>query len=422
MRKLHFDPVVKLSADGRPSLRWVLHESVFQCWTHMARRMFPHVSSLIIPMQFFTRHHEHAFLEAVAQPGDVTSLTLKLVSTSTARISLPPDMRKLLVVLAPRLRVMDVHSLGRSSDNRDPPVPWIEDLIEHATELHDIDCKISLPFSLVGRAIQTGYLRSLTLVCPVYGTPSGAAEITWPAQALGNLNLLSVADDTPSAWLAQALVARCGTALRCCTIKLCARDAYAFADAVTLVCAVSRLPGIHTLEIDIAKDSRTKPKTDQTMVIFKALCQLSCLGTLHLSLGFGHTLSVACSQTLLKACVFLTFFTTAYRGAEDETRAITTLPEFLSMLQSRPVCLRLPVHVRITEFPDEATRTTFGTHAYSAYLVYEPISDAKEREFQEVIGALLPRVSQMIACRDSMPVRCHIKTEEGIWIEGLYEL
>jgi hypothetical protein len=231
-----------------------------------------------------------------------------------------------------------------------------------------------------------------------------------------------VADDTPSAWLAQALVAQCGTALRCCTVKLCARDAYVFADVVTLVCVVSRLPEIDTLEIDFAKNSRTEPETEQTMAIFKALCNLSYLGTLRLSLGFGHTFNVACLQTLVKACVFLSFFTTAYRQSEDDTRAITTLSEFLSMLQYRPMCLYLPIHVRITEFPDEATRTTFGTHAYSAYLVYEPISDAKEREFQEVIGALLPRVSQMIACRDSMPMRCHIKTQEGIWIEGLYGL
>jgi hypothetical protein len=123
MRELHFDYIMELSADGRPNVWRVLHKSVFRCWTRMARQMFPRVSSLIVPMHFFTRHHEHAFLEAVAQPGDVTSLTLELAGASTARVSLSPDIRKLLVALALRLRVMDVLSLGRRSDNRDPPVP-----------------------------------------------------------------------------------------------------------------------------------------------------------------------------------------------------------------------------------------------------------------------------------------------------------
>jgi hypothetical protein len=248
-RELNFDHVAETSLVGGPDIWRVLHESVFQCWIPMARRMFPHVSSLIIPVHFFsdTRHHEHTFLAVVAQPGDVTSLALELADAFMTRGSLPPDMRKLLIALAPRLRLVDVYSMSTISNL--PPVPWIEELIEHMTKLQEINYEIPLPFSLVGRAIQTGRLQVLTLELPVYDIPSGPAEIAWPKQALANLTILSVADDTPSAWLAHALVARCGIALRCCTIMLCARDAYVFADVVTLVCAISRLPGIHTLEM-----------------------------------------------------------------------------------------------------------------------------------------------------------------------------
>jgi hypothetical protein len=421
MRELHFDHVVEISLDGGPETRRVLHESVFQCWTPVARRMFPHISSLIIPVYFFcyTRHHEHAFLAAVAQPGDVTSLNLELADTFMTRGRLPPDMRKLFVALAPRLHEMDVASTSRV--NKLPPVPWINDLIEHTAELHNLRCGIPLPFSLVGQAIQTGYLRALTLELPVYGAPFGAAEIAWPTQALANLTTLSVVDNTPSAWLAQALVARCGTALRRCTIELCAQDAYVFSEVVTLLCAISRLPGIHALEIDIAQHARTTPEAEQTMAIFKALCNLSYLRQLHLSLGWEDTLSVAFLRTLLNACVFLTSFTTVGKEPDDEPRAFATLPEFLGMLQSRPMCLHLPVHIRITEFPDEATRTIFGTHAYSAYLVYEPTSDAKEGEFLDVIGALLPRVSQVVAWEPyRMPAGHHDKTDEGRWCHKPY--
>jgi hypothetical protein len=85
------------------------------------------------------------------------------------------------------------------------------------------------------------------------------------------------------------------------------------------------------------------------------------------------------------------------------------------MLQSRPMCLELPIHVCITDFPDEATRATFVTHAYSAYVVYKPTSDVKEREFLEVIGALLPRVCHVVAWDSGMPVGHHVKTEEDRW-------
>jgi hypothetical protein len=296
--------------DNQPEIRRVLHKSVFHCWTPVARRMFPHVSSLSLPAHFFTstRHHEHAFLAAVAQPRDVTSLTLELADAFMTRGSLPSDVRKLLVALAPQLRVVDVYSTSRVSGLT--RVAWIEDLIEHTAKLHEINCEVPLPFSLVGQAIQSGCLRVLVLELPVYDIPSRPAEIAWPSQALANLTILSVADDTPSAWLAQALVARCGTALRRCTITLCAQDAYVFADVVTLVCAISRLPGIHILEIDIAQHARTTPEAEQTIAIFEALCNLSYLRKLRLSVGWEHTLSVACLQTLVNACVFLISFTT----------------------------------------------------------------------------------------------------------------
>jgi hypothetical protein len=393
--------------DAAPLLRRQLDTSVFKYWISRSNGVFSHVNSLDIDNQFLARHGSYsvAFLATVAIPGSLSSFRISIEGTSNP--DPPPGLMEVLRSTAPGLHALSVHACERPLSEA-----WdshINALVNLPAALVSLSTSVPISFSQLLRAVQTSSLHTLSLGS-ITNTPSTPVALDLPASRLGRLRFLYLEDDTPSAWLARDLVTSCGPGLEHCTLKLCGRSAYDFADVLALANAISRLPGITNLDLIMHDYVPLEPSALETAAVWDALRQLSQLENLELQIPRMIVPSTYLT-TMMDACPHLC--------SVELGDVLISMPfiSFLALLHRRPELANLSVLLGITELPDTAACVAFGTHHYSLTLVFEDVADDTFIAFRDIVTRLLPNVERLTT--QDLSTRYWMKLDDKWWDDSV---